>query len=287
MNKLKQLILLAVPSRLILICGMFLSFSLLFGVTNLQYFLISLLSIVFTDSASSVLNSYTDIETDKKNKKNRPLVNKTVSKKEAIFFFIILLTIGFILSLMISNLWIVFLLRIITEILYSYFKLKNIFTVNYILTSSGYCIYPLLVAIISQDIVLEYPANFEVYSIISLILILSILMSPLKDVPDYKGDRSQKIMSLTTIKNNENYLTNLIYIIIIIVMTFILFWLYQDSKIYLAGIITIFLLINFLYYIKIIQKKIEVTEKTITIPAMLLAIEISITFSLIYRWLNV
>ncbi|MEM4326989.1 MAG: UbiA family prenyltransferase, partial [Candidatus Diapherotrites archaeon] len=177
MNKLKQLILLAVPSRLILICGMFLSFSLLFGVTNLQYFLISLLSIVFTDSASSVLNSYTDIETDKKNKKNRPLVNKTVSKKEAIFFFIILLTIGFILSLMISNLWIVFLLRIITEILYSYFKLKNIFTVNYILTSSGYCIYPLLVAIISQDIVLEYPANFEVYSIISLILILSILMS--------------------------------------------------------------------------------------------------------------
>ena len=64
---------------------------------------LSLLVPVFSEMGSFALNDYLDIETDRANKKNRPLVKGTISKKFALCFSYACLAISVILAFFINH----------------------------------------------------------------------------------------------------------------------------------------------------------------------------------------
>lgn len=95
----------------------------------------------FTASAIYIFNDYMDIEKDKAHpdKKNRPLANNSISKKQAIFLFVLMLTISVSLTLIVGN-WkagLIVFAYFLMNICYS-FGLKNIAIIDILIIAFGF-----------------------------------------------------------------------------------------------------------------------------------------------------
>jgi 4-hydroxybenzoate polyprenyltransferase len=187
MDKVRRLIELTVPSRVIIPVGSFIAAVLiLMRYVPFPEIVLPVLCVVLADLCSSVLNSISDIHSDKINSPRRPLVNGTMTCFEAYLFFFFLFCVMILFALPFGLLFILSLLfRLFIELIYSSVQFKKYFGINYLLVGLSYGLSPLLSAwiYVYPNLGILFPPLFVLFSL------LVVAMSPLKDFKDVAGDK--------------------------------------------------------------------------------------------------
>jgi 4-hydroxybenzoate polyprenyltransferase len=166
-------------------------------------FLVSLIDTILIMSSSMILNDIYDINIDKINHYNRPLVNKEISIKEAISYSILLLGITEFLSIKFLPIYLqniihytIFIINIYTPILKKIPFIKN-FTcailVSFSLFFSGLSIQPIIIN-----------KNYYLYlTTISLLFFGSLYNELLLDMRDIEGDKYNKVYTIPVLLGNN------------------------------------------------------------------------------------
>jgi len=178
----------------------------LFALLSNPSFMITSLNTILIMSASMIINDLFDIEIDKVNHPNRPLVTGLVTKWEAVLYtFFLLLTTHFLSIHFLSfNLQFIINTSILGILLYTpFFKrilfMKNIFCASMVAFSL------FVGGVASTNKVLELNPNFNILSIaLSLIFQSSVYSELLLDIRDYEGDRANNIITVPVLFGKEN-----------------------------------------------------------------------------------
>jgi geranylgeranylglycerol-phosphate geranylgeranyltransferase len=182
------------------------------SLTNLlqsQKFIVYTINTILIMSASMVINDLYDIEIDKINNPERPLVKGTINKLEAIGLTFILLGISEYLSL---NFLPISLQNIIhSTIIYVNLYtpiFKKILVIKNISCAAIVSISLFFAGLASCNIPLVLHPNFNLLLIATnLIFTGSWSNEIILDIHDYEGDKKQKILTLPTILGKETSLT--------------------------------------------------------------------------------
>ena len=274
-----------VPSRLIIAIGPFLIGTLLFvgfNPPNLFLLLSGILILSLADSSSSALNSISDTEEDQINKPERLLSKKPELKNEILLIAIILFLIAATASILVSfTFFLIILFRLLFEILYSTFRLKKVFLVNHILVGITYGAIPLFA---SWAIFANPFSNPPI--IIYFFILITIFLTPLKDIEDYWGDKKSKTKTLPVKVGLKRsifvfpiMITSLPIIILIISMIF------QNIPIFLASIFSIVYLIflskltiHQIYKIRTSKKPLKIFTPFATLSGIIIELFFVIAF---------
>ncbi|MEM0475629.1 MAG: UbiA family prenyltransferase [Candidatus Norongarragalinales archaeon] len=188
----KHLVALTVPSRLVIPIGSFTAAVLILkGFFPLAAFL-PLAILCVADSASSVLNSLSDVPSDGVNAPSRPLVKRLVSRKTSWLLFAFLALASLISSFLVNSLFfIVVAARLFFELIYSTFQAKRFFLINHVLVGVTYGIVPLVAACVFAG--QPFPSLFVYF------VLLVVCLTPLKDVPDVEGDERSGVATLPVV----------------------------------------------------------------------------------------
>jgi geranylgeranylglycerol-phosphate geranylgeranyltransferase len=180
------------------------------SITNLLHNSNFILSSIITSlvmSTSMIINDVYDIEIDKVNNKDRPLITGEITKIEAIFSIITLTGLIEYLNLYLStNLQLItnlslFGIYLYTPIIKKIFLLKNIFCASLVSFSIFFT------AIASSTTLLVLNKNYELFIVeLSLIFFGSLYNELLLDITDIEGDKQNKIYTVPVIFGKKNTL---------------------------------------------------------------------------------
>lgn len=206
---------------------------------NLQindfYFFLFVFSVVLITAAGYIINDYFDIKTDKVNKPNKVVLDKTIPKHKAILFHsvfnFIAVTISFIIAYQIGavKLGFIFLFVSILLWLYSLKYKRYIFTGNFIVAVlSAFTIYAVWLfeffALRSNPVAfLELSDKYKMINIIILAytffaFFISFIREIIKDMEDVEGD---EVMGCKTIPLSFGLKRTKIFILILITLNII------------------------------------------------------------------
>jgi geranylgeranylglycerol-phosphate geranylgeranyltransferase len=228
------------------------------SIINLLYsksFVISTINTILIMSTSMIINDLYDIEIDKVNNPNRPLITKEITIKEAIFSVVFLLSFTEYLNIFFlpENLQYIIHMSIIDIIIYTpiikkILLVKNLFCaglVSFTIFCSGLAS--------SHNNLMVMNHNFGLLSItLTLIFFGSLNNELLLDIRDYEGDKKNNINTFPVVfgKKITWILCNLITIFNMLSCSLSLYYLYNNVKILgICFIPFIIVLIN-LYKIK-------------------------------------
>lgn len=170
----------------------------------LPKFLITMMDTVIIMSSSMVINDIYDVEIDKNNNPNRPLVKGTITIPEAILFSVFLLTLAeyFNLSLLSSNLqWVVH-VSILNIILYTPVFKKITFVKN--LSCASLVALSIFFGALSTDTLLGINHGFTIITIsLSLVFLGSLYNELLLDMCDLEGDKQHNIYTIPVLFGNK------------------------------------------------------------------------------------
>jgi geranylgeranylglycerol-phosphate geranylgeranyltransferase len=204
-------------------------------------------------STSMIINDLFDIEIDKANKTNRPLVTGEVTKLEAILYIFSMSSLTLYLSkiFLSSNLQDIIQFSLINLILYTPFY-KKLFLIKNI-----FCAYFVAFAFFMggnsvTKTILSLNHNFNIFVILLSVLFFGSLYNEiLLDIKDYHGDKQFNIKTIPVVMGKENawYISSIILIYNIISSSFSLMYI----KGYLVGFLLLFInvpIINSFFLIK-------------------------------------
>jgi 4-hydroxybenzoate polyprenyltransferase len=174
-------------------------------------------------------------------------------------------------------LFFVILLRFIGEFLYSISLGKKFYPFNHILTGVTYGAVPILAAISLTSLPI-----MQFLDIIVLFSILSVTMSPLKDIDDYEGDRKYGIKTFVVLSENKKPLPKIIFLNVLILAIFAVYSIFFNFILLLPTLLSIFLFITFLL-ISTKLSSIKSYESFLTKISMLLAIGIVLIYTVYVR----
>ncbi|MBU0532058.1 UbiA family prenyltransferase [Candidatus Micrarchaeota archaeon] len=147
------------------------------------YIILSLLVPMFSEMGSFALNDYFDIETDKLNKKNRPLVKGTISPAFAFRFSILMLVLSTVLAYFINNIaFVIALFFNIAAVTYNW-KLKDMPLVGNI-----YIALTMAIPFIFGNFVVSGDLSVVVLVLAVLGFVAGLAREIIKSVQDMKGD---------------------------------------------------------------------------------------------------
>jgi geranylgeranylglycerol-phosphate geranylgeranyltransferase len=223
---------------------------------NLLYNKNFILSSIITSlimSTSMIINDFYDINIDKVNNVNRPLVTGEITKTEAIISIIILSCLIEYLNLFLStNLQIVvqislFLIHIYTPIIKKIFFVKNIFCACLVSLSIFFS------GLSTSSSLLVYNKNYELFLIeISFIFLGSLYNEILLDMTDIEGDKKNNIYTIPVIFGKQSSLIFECFIVLYnMISSFLMLALIVDIK-YVLIFQLVF--IPFIYNLYIIYK---------------------------------
>ncbi|MEM0372370.1 MAG: UbiA family prenyltransferase [archaeon] len=256
-----------VPSRLILALGTFLAGIIALGNNDIKSIAIAAASIALADLASSSLNSVYDVEIDKINRQNRP---KTAKKDKSILAFILSLATLSLITATLANYYLVaiVLARLLFEYIYSVLRIKKMFIINHISVGVTYCILPLLAASsISENTLIPIFAYF---------FVLSVFMTPLKDIDDVAGDKKHNVRTLPVVIG----IRKARYVIFTGSILLTLLALLSDADLLLWPSIASITILIILFILSLIAKDNKKQESMLTKISMTSAILIEIIFAL-------
>jgi geranylgeranylglycerol-phosphate geranylgeranyltransferase len=145
--------------------------------------IMSLLVPVFSEMGSFALNDYFDIETDKLNKKDRPLVNGTISPKFALNLSVITLMISTVMAYFINlEVFVIALIFNIVAILYNW-KLKDLPLVGNI-----YIAFTMAIPFIFGNFVISNTLSELALVLAGLGFVAGLAREIIKSVQDMDGD---------------------------------------------------------------------------------------------------
>lgn len=226
------------------------------SIYNLMYssaFIFSVINTILIMSSSMVINDLYDINIDKINSPNRPLVTGEINKIEAIIYVLSLLTASEYLNMQYlpDNLhWIIH-LAIVNIIIYTPIFKKMLFIKN-ISCASLVSFSVFLSGLASTKEIIELNNNFGLLSItISLIFFGSLSNEILLDMKDLDGDKINNIKTIPTVFGNNFAfdLTSSIIYLNMVSNSFAISYIYNTKIATVMLVIFIPLLVN-LYKIK-------------------------------------
>jgi 4-hydroxybenzoate polyprenyltransferase len=194
------------PTSLLCFTGGFMMNPSIIGLLQTPKFLVSTLNTIFIMSSSMIVNDIFDINLDKIDHPDRPLVNGCISRNTAIIYFLgFLSTVEFLnVRFLPDNLQTIFHLAIINILLYTpiYKKIpfvKNIFCATMIAFS-------IFVSGLSatKELMVVNP-GFSILSIaLSVVFFGSWYNEVLLDITDYEGDRQNGIYTVPVLFGKKN-----------------------------------------------------------------------------------
>jgi 4-hydroxybenzoate polyprenyltransferase len=235
------------PTSLLCFTGGWIMNPSIYNLLHSQSFIISVINTLLVMSNSMVINDIYDIEIDKINNPNRPLINGKITRNEAILFSFFLLGISEYLNLhfLPNNMHIITQLANIGIVLYTpvfkrIFILKNIvcaILVSFSLFFSG---------LASSTSIIEVNHNFPLNIVaMSVIFFGSLSNEILLDIRDYEGDKKMNIPTIPVIFNKDIalFISYSLLNLNIIWNSLSLFYLYNQ---YVAGLF-IFIMMPLLF----------------------------------------
>ena len=153
------------------------------GMPSLTVLLLSFVTPVFVSMGSFAINDYYDIEVDKANKKDRPLVIGTITPKQALYATAVTLIIGVAASLPINlYAFLIALAFALLSIAYAY-KLKEL-----LFWGNAYVAFTMVIPFIYGSPVVSKAIPYSVW-VVSLMIFLAGLAREIHGtIRDYKGD---------------------------------------------------------------------------------------------------
>ncbi len=156
--------------------------------TNLFVLILAPLSAALAAAAGNIINDYFDLEIDKINRPARPLAFGTISKKSAMFFYVVLSLTSLILASFINiNTFTIDFLAVVLLFYYSY-KIKQIFLLgNFViafLTGLAFIYAGTSVNNISFAVI---PAVFA--------FLINFIREIVKDMEDLEGDSAKGVLT--------------------------------------------------------------------------------------------
>ncbi|MGC9037716.1 MAG: UbiA family prenyltransferase [Candidatus Micrarchaeia archaeon] len=153
------------------------------GMPNLPTLILSLITPVFVSMGSFAINDYFDIEVDKANKKDRPLVIGTVTPKQALYATTIAMIIGVVASIPIN--FYAFLIALsfaLLSIAYAY-KLKEI-----LFWGNAYVAFAMVIPFIYGDFVVSTHFAYSIIVVSVMIFFAGLAREIHGTIRDYTGD---------------------------------------------------------------------------------------------------
>ena len=213
-------------------------------------FIISTVITLLIMTSSMIINDIVDIDVDKINSPNKPLINGSISKKEAYFYLVILLFLTQILSYnyLPNKMQIISNLATVNIILYTPFFKKITFIKNIS------CAFLVSFCIIFSS--LGSSINTTINTTIKIKVLLKILFTTifygsfynelLLDICDKEGDEKNKIYTVPVIYGNKFSINLLLYMtyIISVINTFYLYKIYKAKIVFFFPLFFIQLLNN-------------------------------------------
>jgi geranylgeranylglycerol-phosphate geranylgeranyltransferase len=177
-------------------------------------FIVSIINIILITSSSMIINDIFDIEIDKINSPNRPLVTGVISRKEAILYSTILLGVCEILNIRFlpQNLRRIVHLSILFILFYTPFLKKILFVKNIsCATIVGFSL--IFSGLSSSNIpIFNNPNRDILLSACSIIFSGSLVNEIILDIRDIEGDSSQGIRTIPIIYGKDTSLL-IVYLI--------------------------------------------------------------------------
>jgi geranylgeranylglycerol-phosphate geranylgeranyltransferase len=172
---------------------------------NCKIFIVSTINTLLIMSSSMIINDLFDIEIDKINNPERPLITKEITIKEAILSFVSLISLTEYLSITFlpGNLQFIINLMIINVILYTPFYKKVIFLKN-IICSSIVSFTIFFSGLSSSNYYMSTSKKFNILSIVmSSIFFGSLYNELLLDMSDLDGDLKNNVKTIPVVIGNE------------------------------------------------------------------------------------
>jgi 4-hydroxybenzoate polyprenyltransferase len=187
------------PTSLLCFVGGFIINPSIIGLLQTPSFLVSTINIILIMSSSMIMNDIFDINADRINHSNRPLVNGDISRKEAFIYLLGMLALTEYLNIRFlkENLQNIVHVSILNIFLYTPFYkkipfIKNIFCAGLISFSiffSGLSA--------STNHLIEMNPRFNILSVaVSILFFSSWNIEVLLDINDYDGDRENRIYTV-------------------------------------------------------------------------------------------
>ncbi len=241
------LFLIRLNNVIISVIALIVSMNIASNILNIRNTLIAVLSVIFLTSGGNIINDYFDIETDRINKPQRPLISHKYNLVFIYFLSIFFLLIGTLITLFISSeAFIIALLSGILLYLYSRFFKRMPIIGNFVvsLLSGLLFIYGALVA---ENIRMGvFPAIFAFF--------MTFGREITKDIEDIEGDELSGMKTLPIIIGKDKaFLIAVINYIFLIALTFVPYFYGIYNKWYFIivvfGVDLILLVLLLMFYI--------------------------------------
>jgi len=195
------------PTSLLCFVGGFIINPSIIGLLQTPSFLVSTINTILIMSSSMIINDIFDINIDRINHSNRPLINGDISRKEAFIYLLGMLSLTEFLNLrfLTENLQNIVHVSILNIFLYTPFYkkipfIKNIFCASLISFS---IFFSALSA--STNHLIEMNPRFNILSVaVSILFFSSWYIEVLLDINDYEGDRENRIYTVPVLFGKEN-----------------------------------------------------------------------------------
>jgi len=243
--RIKNLLLISISQILIVFC--------LYN--QISFILLLYISSTFLIAAAgNIINDYFDIETDLVNKPKETYIGLSISKKKAIYTYVILNTIGILIALYISsninNLYFLCYIIIIVYLLYYYSKKIKATTLWGNLLNAGCTSASILLLLILIPSNIYQKKVLLIYSIFSFLL--NFTREIIKDIEDIKGDKAINLKTLPIVLGTKRAVL-LCKTIMVFTFTLLIGTLYISSLFYLKLFIVIALIAPLIYCYKLLK----------------------------------
>ena len=236
------------------------------------YFLMLLIATISIAAAGYIINDVYDVDIDKINKPKSVIINKFITEKSAISFFVFFNALGLVLSSFLAYkighlaYGLIYLFMAFSLLQYAQ-SWKNLLFVKNILVSFLVALSVLLVGI--YDIIpTTTPLNAHSQSIVFSIVIdytlfaflMNLIREIVKDAEDVDGDQKKDVKSIILVYGIKKtklllYFLNVLLIIAVIYYTLTFFSFSNISLIYMFLLVAFPSIVNFVWLIKAKEKR--------------------------------
>jgi 4-hydroxybenzoate polyprenyltransferase len=227
------------------------------SIFNLTDFILFSLSIVLIAASGYIINDVLDYKTDLINKPNKQIINKKISRKNALTFYytfdIIALILGSYLSIKINKPELIFYFITAITLLYIYSKFLKRIAIIGNLTVSFLTIFPILILIWIENTRTILNEEFIIYwkVIVFFAFLLNFIREIIKDVKDYEGDLKTNMKTLPIITGKVISLTvsQMLSFFAIMFLIPIIIYFHLEIKNYYVSLSLTLLMVLLLYHL--------------------------------------
>ncbi len=234
-------------------CAVFIGALLTGTITPVSKIVLAMLSAAFICGGGNVENDYFDVEIDRINKPKRPIPSGKIKRKSALFFYVILSSVGIIISIFITFKALILAVSVVILLFaYNAYLKRNSGIIGNIAVS-----FTVALSIVYGGIAVGKLEGVLFPAILAFLFNLG--REIIKDIEDISGDKSSKSYSVPSRYSlKKSYIIAFIPLFLLIVVTPLPYLFHIYNLYYLIIVITsvdLLLLLSFLFFWKKFDSK--------------------------------